>query len=137
MNIFWRDRWLFSLCEYNKACTHFEVEAIQSQFVGWDSENKCKIIMCLLTRCGDIAKWVWVYIRSGNGLVPGGTKAITWSNIDSSSVGFSGINITESAQDIIRKMSSKTTLVKLLSHLPWANELMISEQHFTDIQHLY
>ena len=64
---------------------------------------------------------------SGNGLLPDGTKPLPQLML-TSSVGFCGINPRPISQEVfkmtVHKMSLKNTLVKLLPHLPGANELI-------------
>ena len=65
----------------------------------------------------------WDNIGSGNGLVPGGTQAIT--NVDLSSVRRSDINLgsISKARLSITKFSLKVTLLKLHSNIPGAIKL--------------
>ena len=69
---------------------------------------------------------IWVNIGSGNGLLPDG--AITWTDVDLSSVGFCGMQLWTISQEVlknlIRNMNWKITILKLLPHLSGTNELI-------------
>ena len=62
-----------------------------------------------------------VSIGTGNGLVPDGTKPITWTNVDLSSKVFYGIHLRSNLRDVlkisVRKVSLKNSLVKSLPYL--------------------
>ena len=68
----------------------------------------------------------------GNGLLPGGTKPLTWINVDLlSSVRFSGIHLKAISQKIsqpyIPESSFKITYLNFNSNFPGANELTTSK----------
>ena len=73
--------------------------------------------------------YICVNIGSDNGLVAWRHQAITWTNVDWSSVKSSDMNIRAFSQEMpkptITKIHLKITYLKLHSNLPGANELNI------------
>ena len=61
------------------------------------------------------ATWIWVNIGSGNGLLPDGTQAITWTNVDLWSVRSSYIHLMVISQEI--HQSSMTKINMKITHL--------------------
>ena len=72
-----------------------------------------------------MASELLVNTDSSNGVLPDGTKPIPdgWTNVDLSSCGTNFQSISQEMLKISIHMSFKNTLIKLLQHLPGANEL--------------
>ena len=94
------------------------------------------MLYSILTHCGHKATRNWVNVGSGNGLVPScsgngllpdGTKLITWTNVDLSSVRSCGIHRRALSWEDLKIPVSKTrvkiTFLESHSDLPGANEL--------------
>ena len=76
-----------------------------------------------------MASGIWVNIDSGNGLLPWRHQAITWTNVDLSSVRSSDIHLRVVSQKIpqpsVTKFSFKIAYLKFHSNCPGANELKL------------
>ena len=74
-----------------------------------------------------MASGIWVNIGSGNGLVAWRHQAITWTNVDWSSMKSNDIHIRaisqEARQPSITKFRLKITYLKFHLNFPGANEL--------------
>ena len=74
-----------------------------------------------------MATKIWVNIGSGNGLLAWQHQAITWINVDWSSVKSSDIHTGAISQEMpkpsLTKLHLKITYLKFYSNIPGANEL--------------
>ena len=70
---------------------------------------------------------IWVNIGPGNGLLPDGTKAITWTNVDLLSTKSCDIHLRANSHEMLKistlDVSLKISNVRLHMHLPGTNEL--------------
>ena len=71
---------------------------------------------------------IWVSIGGSNGLLPVGTKTLTSTNVDPSSKVFFGIHLRAMPHEVLTilicNMCLEITLLKLISHLPGANDFL-------------
>ena len=62
-----------------------------------------------------MATEIWVNIRSGNGWLPDSTQAITWNNVDWSSVKSNDIHISAISQEMPQPSITKNLFENYVS----------------------
>ena len=78
-----------------------------------------------------MATEIWVNIGSGNGLCARRHKAITWTNVDLSSIRSCGVHVRTISQEMTSAMNQlENYFSKFLSNLPGANELNRAGHHW-------